>query len=132
MSHIIRQIEKFKRSSMKRSAGILLYRRTRREPEVLLVHPGGPFWAKKDTGAWSIPKGEYRPDEDALQFSFSSATPDAVVNAAVSTVHERFEKSGGKGRDSRGIRTACDPSRPRCVDYGPDQSPRQRLQIYAG
>jgi predicted NUDIX family NTP pyrophosphohydrolase len=34
--------------------------------EVLLVHPGGPFWAKKDAGAWSIPKGEYAPDEDAL------------------------------------------------------------------
>jgi predicted NUDIX family NTP pyrophosphohydrolase len=50
----------------KRSAGILLYRR--REdggPEVLLVHPGGPFWAKKDLGAWSIPKGEHEEGEDA-------------------------------------------------------------------
>ena len=45
----------------KRSAGILLYRRG---PEVLLVHPGGPFWARKDAGAWSIPKGEYDEDED--------------------------------------------------------------------
>ena len=42
----------------KTSAGILLYR-SRAAPEVLLVHPGGPFWAKKDAGAWSIPKGEY-------------------------------------------------------------------------
>src|ERR1700712_3652950 len=41
----------------KRSAGILLFRRTD-QLEVLLVHPGGPFWAKKDLGAWSIPKGE--------------------------------------------------------------------------
>jgi predicted NUDIX family NTP pyrophosphohydrolase len=41
----------------KRSAGILLYRRAGTEPEFLLVHPGGPFWAKKDAGAWSIPKG---------------------------------------------------------------------------
>jgi len=48
----------------KRSAGILLYRRTP-DPELLLVHPGGPFWAKKDLGAWSIPKGEHDPDEDA-------------------------------------------------------------------
>jgi predicted NUDIX family NTP pyrophosphohydrolase len=46
---------------MKESAGILLYRLAAGEPEVLLVHPGGPFWAKKDRGAWSIPKGE--PDE---------------------------------------------------------------------
>jgi predicted NUDIX family NTP pyrophosphohydrolase len=48
----------------RRSAGILLYRRPGPEPEVLLVHPGGPFWAKKDDGAWSIPKGEYADDED--------------------------------------------------------------------
>jgi predicted NUDIX family NTP pyrophosphohydrolase len=50
----------------KRSAGILLYRRRTGEPEVLLVHPGGPLWAKKDQGAWSIPKGEYEEGEDSL------------------------------------------------------------------
>jgi predicted NUDIX family NTP pyrophosphohydrolase len=48
----------------KRSAGILLYRRAGEEPEVLLVHPGGPFWARRDDGAWSIPKGEYEEGED--------------------------------------------------------------------
>lgn len=47
------------------SAGLLLYRR-RGRLEVLLVHPGGPFWARKDLGAWSIPKGEYDPGEDPL------------------------------------------------------------------
>jgi predicted NUDIX family NTP pyrophosphohydrolase len=50
---------------MKRSAGILLYRGTG-ERRLLLVHPGGPFWAKKDLGAWSIPKGEYDEGEDPL------------------------------------------------------------------
>jgi predicted NUDIX family NTP pyrophosphohydrolase len=45
-----------------RSAGLLLYRRSEGGIEVLLVHPGGPFWAKKDDGAWSIPKGTYEPD----------------------------------------------------------------------
>jgi predicted NUDIX family NTP pyrophosphohydrolase len=50
----------------KRSAGILMYRRTGRELEVLLVHPGGPYWARKDAGAWTIPKGEYRDDEEAF------------------------------------------------------------------
>jgi predicted NUDIX family NTP pyrophosphohydrolase len=49
----------------KRSAGILLHRHRNGEREVLLVHPGGPFWAKKDLGAWSIPKGEYEDGEDA-------------------------------------------------------------------
>lgn len=50
----------------KRSAGILMYRHAERVPEMLLVHPGGPFWAKKDDGAWSIPKGEYAEGEDPL------------------------------------------------------------------
>ena len=51
---------------MKRSAGILLYRIANNNPEVFLVHPGGPFWKNKDAGAWSIPKGEFTNDEDAL------------------------------------------------------------------
>jgi predicted NUDIX family NTP pyrophosphohydrolase len=47
-----------------RSAGILLFRRREEEIEVLLAHPGGPLWAKRDLGAWSIPKGEYDHSED--------------------------------------------------------------------
>jgi predicted NUDIX family NTP pyrophosphohydrolase len=50
----------------KRSTGILMYRRAGPELEVLLVHPGGPFWAKKDLGAWSIPKGEFEEGEEPL------------------------------------------------------------------
>jgi predicted NUDIX family NTP pyrophosphohydrolase len=50
----------------KRSAGILMFRRRGGEIEVLLMHPGGPFWAKKDAGAWSIPKGEYSQGEAPL------------------------------------------------------------------
>jgi predicted NUDIX family NTP pyrophosphohydrolase len=48
----------------KRSAGILLFRRAGGEAEFLLVHPGGPFWAKKDAGAWSIPKGQIEDEEE--------------------------------------------------------------------
>jgi predicted NUDIX family NTP pyrophosphohydrolase len=47
-----------------RSAGILLFRRHGGETEFLLVHPGGPFWARKDEGAWSIPKGQIEADEE--------------------------------------------------------------------
>ncbi|TGR28871.1 NUDIX domain-containing protein [bacterium M00.F.Ca.ET.141.01.1.1] len=50
----------------KRSAGLLIYRRTGGDIQVLLVHPGGPFWAKKDDGAWSIPKGLVDQGEDEL------------------------------------------------------------------
>jgi predicted NUDIX family NTP pyrophosphohydrolase len=52
--------------SRARSAGLLLYRRGADGLEVLLVHPGGPFWTRRDLGAWSIPKGEYADEEDAL------------------------------------------------------------------
>jgi predicted NUDIX family NTP pyrophosphohydrolase len=51
---------------MKRSAAILVYRHTQGALEVFLVHPGGPFWAKKDVGAWSIPKGEFEETEEGL------------------------------------------------------------------
>jgi predicted NUDIX family NTP pyrophosphohydrolase len=51
----------------KMSAGILMYRRSDGRIEVLLVHPGGPYWAKRDDGAWSLPKGEYEPCEDPLE-----------------------------------------------------------------
>jgi predicted NUDIX family NTP pyrophosphohydrolase len=47
------------------SAGVLLYRKRPAGVEVLLVHPGGPFWARRDDGAWSIPKGEFDPSEAA-------------------------------------------------------------------
>lgn len=50
----------------KKSAGLLMYRRCQNGLEVLLVHPGGPYWVKKDWRAWSIPKGEIDPGEDAF------------------------------------------------------------------
>jgi predicted NUDIX family NTP pyrophosphohydrolase len=50
----------------RQSAGILLYRMRGAGPEVLLVHPGGPFWARRDAGVWSIPKGEYADGDDPI------------------------------------------------------------------
>jgi len=54
------------RKGGKRSAGLLLYRKCAGRLEVFLVHPGGPFWTKKDAGAWTIPKGEIGEDEEPL------------------------------------------------------------------
>ncbi len=51
---------------VKKSSGLLLYRQRNGALEVFLVHPGGPIWAKRDMGAWSIPKGEFGPDENPL------------------------------------------------------------------
>jgi predicted NUDIX family NTP pyrophosphohydrolase len=78
----------------KLSAGLLVYRRGERGLEVLLVHPGGPYWAKKDDGAWSIPKGEYEPDEDPLQvalreFEEEIGKPPPDPASAVSLVELR-------------------------------------------
>src|SRR5512140_2844686 len=50
----------------KQSAGILLFRITGKVPEFFLVHPGGPFWAKKDFNSWSVPKGEFEDGEEPL------------------------------------------------------------------
>jgi predicted NUDIX family NTP pyrophosphohydrolase len=51
---------------VKKSAGILAFRKEKKEHEVLLVHPGGPFWKNKDLNAWSVPKGEFDESEDPL------------------------------------------------------------------
>jgi len=51
----------------KSSAGLLMFRRPNGALQILLAHPGGPFWAKKDDGAWTVPKGEYESSEDPLE-----------------------------------------------------------------
>ncbi len=65
----------------KHSAGLLLYRRRPGGLEVLLVHPGGPFWAGKDEGAWSIPKGEFPPDEDPLASAYREFKEETSCSA---------------------------------------------------
>jgi predicted NUDIX family NTP pyrophosphohydrolase len=81
----------------RRSAGILLYRVAGGEPEVLLVHPGGPFWARRDAGAWSIPKGEYGDAEEpracALR-EFEEETGTALPPAELIELGEVKQKGG--------------------------------------
>jgi predicted NUDIX family NTP pyrophosphohydrolase len=80
-----------------RSAGILLFRRIGLAPEVLLVHPGGPFFAKKDEGAWSIPKGLLEADEQPLATArreFEEETGHRP--AADATLIGEFKQPGGK------------------------------------
>lgn len=81
----------------RQSAGILVYRRVDGGCEVLLVHPGGPFWAKKDLGTWSIPKGEFGADEDpfaAGRREFFEETGLSVEGDFVSLGQAR--QAGGK------------------------------------
>src|ERR1700712_5428041 len=83
----------------KRSPGILLYRLEDGEPRLLLVHPGGPYWAKKDLGAWTIPKGEYEEGELARDCALRElgeelgAAPELDLEALVDLGSVR-QKSG--------------------------------------
>ena len=82
---------------MKRSAGILLTRTRGGEVEFFLVHPGGPFWAKKDIGAWSIPKGELDPEEDpeaCARREFREETSIDLGPIALMPLGEVVQKSG--------------------------------------
>jgi predicted NUDIX family NTP pyrophosphohydrolase len=81
----------------KRSAGLLVFRRPKDSLEVFLVHPGGPFWAKKDRGVWTIPKGEYAEAEqplDAAIREFQEETGFAIQGefAALGTVTQASGK----------------------------------------
>ncbi|MGZ5220442.1 MAG: NUDIX domain-containing protein [Chitinophagaceae bacterium] len=73
--------EKNTPSRSKKSAGILLYRLVTGTTEVLLVHPGGPFWSKKDLGAWSIPKGEFDDHENPFDAAIREMEEETGLSA---------------------------------------------------
>jgi len=109
----------------KRSAGLLLYRRTDRLLEVFLVHPGGPFWAKKDMGAWSIPKGEYAEDEDPIVVAkreFEEETGVAIDGAFVSL--GELKQTGGKIVSVWALEGDCDPARLKSNTFPLEWPPR--------
>jgi predicted NUDIX family NTP pyrophosphohydrolase len=81
----------------RRSAGILLYRRGGDGVELLLVHPGGPLWARRDAGAWSIPKGEYAEGEDPLAVAlreFEEETGQRPPEAGLVALGEVRQRGG--------------------------------------
>jgi predicted NUDIX family NTP pyrophosphohydrolase len=93
----------------KQSAGLLLYRVRDRRLEVLLVHPGGPLWAKKDAGAWSIPKGEAAPGEDLLtrarrEFTEETGLPAPDGGEALRPIRQ----AGGKIVHAWAVEGDCD------------------------
>ncbi|MGO6777400.1 NUDIX domain-containing protein (plasmid) [Rhizobium ruizarguesonis] len=80
-----------------RSAGLLIYRRISRDIEVLLVHPGGPFWARKDEAAWSIPKGLIEPGEDELAAAIRETAEElGVAVDGMFTPLGEYRQPGGK------------------------------------
>jgi predicted NUDIX family NTP pyrophosphohydrolase len=97
----------------KRSAGLLMYRRTiSGEVEVFLVHPGGPFWAKKDKGAWSICKGEYADGEPPLEAAKREFEEETGFRAQGEFLElGEVKQSGGKIVSAWAFEGDCDPAK---------------------
>jgi predicted NUDIX family NTP pyrophosphohydrolase len=113
---------------MKRSAGLLMYRRRDRRLEVFLVHPGGPFWAKKDLCAWSVCKGEYVEGEAPLQAAireFQEETGFAVQGEFLEL--GTVQQASGKIVSAWAFEGDCDPGKlisNRCQVEWPPRSGR--------
>lgn len=116
--------------SAKTSAGLLLYRYRQGVLEVLLVHPGGPFWARKDDGAWSIPKGEFTGPEDPLDAAKREVREETGFDIQGTGLPLTPQKQpGGKTVYAWAIEADVDPSRIRSNTFElewPRGSGRQR------
>jgi predicted NUDIX family NTP pyrophosphohydrolase len=110
----------------KRSAGILLFRRRDGLAEVLLVHPGGPYWAKRDVGAWSIPKGEYEDDEDARACALRELEEELGADAVKGELVELGEirQRGGKVVTAWAAEGEFDPAALRSNTFAIEWPPR--------
>jgi predicted NUDIX family NTP pyrophosphohydrolase len=115
------------------SAGILLYRFVAPGPELLLVHPGGPFWAKKDLGAWSIPKGEYEAGEEAracalreLGEELGPAAPALAMDAMIEL--GEVKQKGGKVVTAWAAEAGFDPAELRSNAFSMQWPPRSGVE----
>ena len=120
----------------KRSAGLLMFRRPPRtsEPatslEVLLVHPGGPFWAGKHVGAWSIPKGEYLEPEDALAAAQREFTEETGFTAIAPFLPlGTLKQPSGKEVTVWAFEGDCDPTRLVSVSLTMEWPPKSAKMI---
>lgn len=98
-------------SGGKRSAGVLMYRRRGGTVEVLLIHPGGPFWSGKDDGAWSIPKGLVNPGEDELLAAIREFQEETGFTAEGEfIVLPELRQPSGKVITAWALEGDCDPA----------------------
>jgi len=116
----------------RQSAGILVYRHRAGALEIFLVHPGGPFWAKKDAGAWSIPKGEFGEDEEKLAAArreFHEETGFALDGVFVELTP--VKQSGGKQVFAWAIEHDLDAAAVRSNSFSMEWPPRSgRMQEF--
>ncbi|HSS27903.1 MAG TPA: NUDIX domain-containing protein [Usitatibacter sp.] len=110
---------------MKRSAGILLYRRGSRGLEILLVHPGGPFWSKRDAGAWTIPKGEISEGEEPLAAARREFLEETGFEAqGDATALAPLRQKGGKWVHAWAVEGDCDAEAIRSNTFSMEWPPR--------
>lgn len=107
------------------SAGILMYRRRGEELQVLLVHPGGPFWRDRDQAAWSIPKGEVDPGEE-LQAAARREFAEELGFVPTGTLRPlgRIRQAGGKQVEAFALEGDCDPEEARSNNFQMEWPPR--------
>ncbi len=113
----------------KKSAGILLFRIDAGVLEVFLVHPGGPFWARKDKGAWSIPKGEFDDGEEALAAArreFREETGSAIDGEFIAL--EPLRQPGGKTVHAWAVEGNIDAASIRSEVFAMEWPPRSGVQ----
>lgn len=107
------------------SAGLLMYRRRGGRVEVLLVHPGGPFWRNKDAGAWSIPKGEVQAGEDPLAAARREFEEELGLRAeGPFTQLSPVKQRGGKVVHAWAFEGDCDPAAIRSNTFTTEWPPR--------
>ena len=114
----------------KRSAGLIMYRMHLGALEVFLIHPGGPFWANKDKGAWSIPKGEYsegEPPLEAAQREFQEET--SFTAAGIFLELGTIKQAGGKIVTAWAFEGDCDPANLRSNVYQAEWPPRSGRRV---
>jgi len=109
----------------KQSAGLLVYRERLGQLEVLLVHPGGPFWKKKDAGAWTIPKGELLANEDPWEAARRECQEELGFEPAGSFIPLRpVKQKGGKIIQAWAVLADWDPSQLRSNSFSLEWPPR--------
>jgi predicted NUDIX family NTP pyrophosphohydrolase len=115
---------------VKVSAGLLLFRLREDRLEVLLAHPGGPFWAKKDIGAWTIPKGELEDGEDPLQAAAREFVEETGMAVNIEPAHPLggVQQKGGKTVLAWAVEGELDPDRLRSNTFTIEWPPRSGQQ----
>lgn len=109
----------------KRSAGVLLYRRRGGRIEVLLGHPGGPYWTRKDEGAWMVPKGAVEPGEEALDAALREFAEEVgPVPAGTPVPLKTIRQNGGKLVEVFALEGEFDPAQLESNDFEMEWPPR--------